>query len=128
MNIVGIIGSIDNDFCQTEITTGADTALHRIVESVDAIATTATRFETSYQTKLLLIIYVLPLSHQRAMIIEVMGRNCGYLALVSAMATEATFTFLPESPPADNWPDIISEKIECVLKYKSFFIDSSLTL
>jgi 6-phosphofructokinase len=43
-NIIGIVGSIDNDFCQTDITTGADTALHRIVEAVDAIATTATRF------------------------------------------------------------------------------------
>ncbi|CAG2111425.1 unnamed protein product, partial [Medioppia subpectinata] len=93
LNIIGIVGSIDNDFCQTEITTGADTALHRIVESVDAIATTAT-------------------SHQRAMIIEVMGRNCGYLALVSALAVEATFTFFPESPPDNNWPEFLVQKIE----------------
>ena len=44
INIVGIVGSIDNDFCKTEITIGTDTALHRIIESVDSISTTATRF------------------------------------------------------------------------------------
>ncbi len=41
------MGSIDNDFCKTEITIGTDTALHRIIEAVDAIATTATRFGLS---------------------------------------------------------------------------------
>lgn len=59
LNIVGIVGSIDNDFCGTDMTIGTDTALHRIVEAVDAIGTTAT-------------------SHQRCFIMEVMGRHCGY--------------------------------------------------
>ncbi|XP_054168222.1 ATP-dependent 6-phosphofructokinase-like [Oppia nitens] len=93
LNIIGIVGSIDNDFCMTDITTGADTALYRIVEAVDAIATTAT-------------------SHKRVMIIEVMGRNCGYLALVSALALEATFTFFPEKPPNIEWPEYLTKKID----------------
>lgn len=113
LNIIGIVGSIDNDFCQTEMTTGVDTALHRIVESIDAIATTATRF--CYQRSDLLSNCLIFFSHQRTMIIELMGRNCGYLALVSALATEATFTFIPESPPPEKWPEILSQKIEYVL-------------
>jgi 6-phosphofructokinase 1 len=43
LNIVGLVGSIDNDFCGTDMTIGADSALHRIIEAVDAIATTAAR-------------------------------------------------------------------------------------
>ncbi|CAG5127085.1 unnamed protein product, partial [Candidula unifasciata] len=58
LNIAGLVGSIDNDFCGTDMTIGTDTALHRIIEAVDAIATTA-------------------LSHQRAFVLEVMGRHCG---------------------------------------------------
>lgn len=63
LNIVGMVGSIDNDFCGTDMTIGTDSALHRIVEAVDAIIPTAD-------------------SHQRTFIMEVMGRHCGYLALV----------------------------------------------
>ena len=44
LNIVGMVGSIDNDFCGTDMTIGTDSALHRIIESVDAISTTASRF------------------------------------------------------------------------------------
>lgn len=43
LNIVGLVGSIDNDFCGTDMTIGADSALHRIIEAVDAIVTTAFR-------------------------------------------------------------------------------------
>ncbi len=64
LNIVGMVGSIDNDFCGTDMTIGTDSALHRIVEAVDAIIPTAD-------------------SHQRTFIMEVMGRHCGYLALVT---------------------------------------------
>ncbi len=66
LNIVGMVGSIDNDFCGTDMTIGTDSALHRIVEAVDAIIPTAD-------------------SHQRTFIMEVMGRHCGYLALVSSL-------------------------------------------
>ena len=46
LNIVGMVGSIDNDFCGTDMTIGADSALHRIIEAVDNIATTAFRSVT----------------------------------------------------------------------------------
>jgi 6-phosphofructokinase 1 len=83
--IVGLVGSIDNDMFGTDMTIGADTALHRITEAVDAITCTAA-------------------SHQRTFVVEVMGRNCGYLALMSALATGANWVFIPESPPEmDDW-------------------------
>ena len=44
LNIVGMVGSIDNDFCGTDMTIGADSALHRIIEAIDNIATTASRW------------------------------------------------------------------------------------
>ena len=44
LNIVGMVGSIDNDFCGTDMTIGPDSALHRIIEIVDAITTTAQRY------------------------------------------------------------------------------------
>ena len=89
--IVGLVGSIDNDMFGTDMTIGADTALHRITEAVDAIASTAA-------------------SHQRTFVIEVMGRNCGYLALMSALATGADWVLIPESPPdIDNWEDKMCE-------------------
>ncbi|EMP36946.1 6-phosphofructokinase, muscle type [Chelonia mydas] len=59
LNIVGMVGSIDNDFCGTDMTIGTDSALHRIMEIVDAITTTAQ-------------------SHQRTFVLEVMGRHCGW--------------------------------------------------
>lgn len=46
LNIVGMVGSIDNDFCGTDMTIGTDSALHRIIEVVDAITTTAQRSPT----------------------------------------------------------------------------------
>ena len=65
--IAGLVGSIDNDMLGTDMTIGADSALHRIIEAVDAIGSTAE-------------------SHQRSFVVEVMGRHCGYLALMSAIA------------------------------------------
>ena len=67
LTIVGLVGSIDNDMVGTDMTIGADTALHRITEAIDAIESTAA-------------------SHQRTFVVEVMGRNCGYLALMGALA------------------------------------------
>ncbi|XP_073710853.1 ATP-dependent 6-phosphofructokinase, liver type [Misgurnus anguillicaudatus] len=86
LNIVGLVGSIDNDFCGTDMTIGADSALNRITEIIDAITTTAT-------------------SHQRTFVLEVMGRHCGYLALVSALASGADWLFIPEAPPEDGWEE-----------------------
>jgi 6-phosphofructokinase 1 len=91
LTIVGLVGSIDNDMFGTDMTIGADTALHRITEAVDAITSTAA-------------------SHQRTFVIEVMGRNCGYLALMSAISTGAEWVLIPESPPdVDDWEETMSE-------------------
>ncbi|KAM8857758.1 ATP-dependent 6-phosphofructokinase, liver type [Synchiropus picturatus] len=93
LNIVGLVGSIDNDFCGTDMTIGADSALHRIMEIIDAIMTTAQ-------------------SHQRTFVLEVMGRHCGYLALVSALAAGADWLFIPEAPPQEGWEDRMCDRLE----------------
>uniref|UniRef100_A0A8C5F2B8 6-phosphofructokinase type B n=1 Tax=Gopherus evgoodei TaxID=1825980 RepID=A0A8C5F2B8_9SAUR len=92
LNIVGLVGSIDNDFCGTDMTIGTDSALHRIMEVIDAITTTAQ-------------------SHQRTFVLEVMGRHCGYLALVSALASGADWLFIPEAPPEDGWEDFMCARL-----------------
>ncbi|XP_061778360.1 ATP-dependent 6-phosphofructokinase, platelet type isoform X4 [Nerophis ophidion] len=92
LHIVGMVGSIDNDFCGTDMTIGTDSALHRIIEVVDAIMTTAQ-------------------SHQRTFVLEVMGRHCGYLALVSALACGADWVLIPEMPPDDGWEEKMCEKL-----------------
>lgn len=48
LNIVGLVGSIDNDFCGTDMTIGTDSALHRIMEVIDAITTTAQRWTQDF--------------------------------------------------------------------------------
>ncbi|RME70453.1 MAG: 6-phosphofructokinase [Chloroflexi bacterium] len=94
LTIVGMVGSIDNDMFGTDMTIGADTALHRITEAIDAITSTAA-------------------SHQRTFVVKVMGRNCGYLALMSALATGADWVLIPESPPAvDNWEEKMCEVLK----------------
>jgi len=74
---VGIPGSIDNDLYGTDMAIGVDTALNTIIQAVDKIKDTAT-------------------SHERAFIVEVMGRESGYLAIMSAMASGAEFVIVPE--------------------------------
>ncbi len=78
--VVGLVGTIDNDMYGTDMTIGADTALHRIVDAIDAISSTAA-------------------SHQRTFVVEVMGRRCGYLALMGGLASAADWVLIPESPP-----------------------------
>jgi len=92
--ITGLVGSIDNDMFGTDMTIGADSALHRITAAVDAISSTAA-------------------SHQRTFVVKVMGRNCGYLALMAALATGADWVLIPENPPAvDNWEEIMSQRLK----------------
>ncbi len=92
--IVGLVGSIDNDMFGTDVTIGTDTALHRITEAIDAISSTAA-------------------SHQRSFVVEVMGRNCGYLALMGALATGADWVLIPESPPMlDKWEEKMCEVLK----------------
>jgi 6-phosphofructokinase 1 len=96
--IVGLVGSIDNDFSGPDMTIGADSALHRITEAVDAITSTAA-------------------SHQRTFIVKVMGRNCGYLALYSALATGADWVLIPEAPPdVDNWQEVMVDRLKAGTK------------
>ncbi|GFR67568.1 ATP-dependent 6-phosphofructokinase, partial [Elysia marginata] len=92
LNIVGLVGSIDNDFCGTDMTIGVDTALHRILESVDEIMTTA-------------------VSHKRAFVLEIMGRMCGYLPLVAGISSEASMVFIPEDPPTGDWRQSLCDDI-----------------
>jgi len=56
LTIVGMVGSIDNDFCGTDMTIGADSALHRIIEAIDNITTTASRLKL-HDVDLCLLIY-----------------------------------------------------------------------
>ncbi|MBK8181850.1 MAG: 6-phosphofructokinase [Candidatus Competibacteraceae bacterium] len=82
--ITGLVGSIDNDMVGTDMTIGADSALYRIIEAIDAITSTAA-------------------SHQRSFVVEVMGRHCGYLALMSAIAGGTDYVLIPENPPSEGW-------------------------
>lgn len=92
LHLAGVVGSIDNDLVGSDMTVGADSALHRIIEAIDAISSTAA-------------------SHQRTFIIEVMGRRCGYLALMSAIAGGCDYVFIPELPPKDGWEEEICLKL-----------------
>jgi len=84
LSVVGLVGSIDNDMVGIDMTIGADTALHRITDALDALGSTAA-------------------SHQRAFVVEVMGRRCGYLGLMGGLAGGADWVFVPEDPPAPGW-------------------------
>ncbi|MCL2471251.1 MAG: 6-phosphofructokinase [Propionibacteriaceae bacterium] len=88
----GLVGSIDNDLVGTSLTVGVDSALHRIQEAIDAIASTAA-------------------SHQRCFVVEVMGRNCGYLALSTAVSGGCDYVLLPELPPEDGWEQAMCDQL-----------------
>jgi 6-phosphofructokinase 1 len=75
--VVGIASTIDNDLYGSEITIGVDTALNIALEAIDRLKVTAS-------------------SHQRAFLVEVMGRDCGYLALAAAVAGGAEAVIIPE--------------------------------
>jgi 6-phosphofructokinase 1 len=75
--VVGVASTIDNDLYGSEITIGVDTALNIALEAIDRLKTTAS-------------------SHNRAFLVEVMGRDCGYLALMSGIAGGAEAIVIPE--------------------------------
>lgn len=79
--VVGVASTIDNDLAGSEITIGVDTALNIALEAIDRLKTTAS-------------------SHQRAFLVEVMGRDCGYLALMAGLAGGAECILIPEIPTA----------------------------
>lgn len=76
--VVAIPASIDNDIPFTDMSLGVDTALNNIIHAVDNLKDTAS-------------------SHDRTFIVETMGRNCGYLALVAGIACGAEYALIPES-------------------------------
>jgi 6-phosphofructokinase 1 len=75
--IVGVASTIDNDLVGSDVTLGVDTALNIALEAIDRLKTTAS-------------------SHQRAFLVEVMGRNSGYLALMAGIAGGAEVVVIPE--------------------------------
>ena len=76
--VVGVPSTIDNDLFGTDVSIGADTAINVTLEAIDRLRTTAS-------------------SHQRAFLVETMGRDCGYIALMSGIAGGAEVIALPES-------------------------------
>jgi 6-phosphofructokinase 1 len=79
VKVIGIPGSIDNDIWGTNIAIGTDTAMNTIMEAVDKLRDTAS-------------------SHQRAFVIETMGRNSGYLAVMAGIVCGAEMVLIPEVP------------------------------
>lgn len=87
LNICGTVGSIDNDMATTDATIGAYSSLARICQAIDYIDATAN-------------------SHSRAFVVEVMGRHCGWLALMAGIATGADYILIPEKPAStQDWKD-----------------------
>lgn len=91
--VVGIPASIDNDIGLSREALGVDTALNTIIEACDRITDTAR-------------------SHHRAFIVEVMGRNSGYLAMAAAVATAADGVLLPEQRHSRE--ETISAVTDCI--------------
>lgn len=91
--IVGIPASIDNDIGLTREALGVDSALNTIVEACDNISDTAR-------------------SHHRAFIVEVMGRQSGYLAMAAAVATAADAVLMPEKPHTRD--EVIDSVVNCI--------------
>ncbi len=87
--VVGVASTIDNDLAGSEVTIGVDTALNIALEAIDRLKTTAS-------------------SHQRAFLIEVMGRKCGYLALMAGIAGGAEIVVIPER---ETSPEEISRRL-----------------
>jgi 6-phosphofructokinase 1 len=97
-HVVGIPASIDNDIGLTGLSIGVDTAVNTIVEAVDKIADTAT-------------------AHDRTFIVEVMGRDCGYLAMTSAIACGADLALFPEANRTE--PEVVDAIVDAVAAVRS---------
>lgn len=92
-HVVGLPGSIDNDLHGTDMSIGADSALHTVVRNLDQLVSTAN-------------------AHQRTFVVEVMGRNCGYLALMSAIATGGDWVLIPEEEMEPRWHHKMAESLK----------------
>jgi 6-phosphofructokinase 1 len=93
--VVGVASTIDNDLYGTEMTIGVDTALNIALEAIDRLKTTAS-------------------SHQRAFLVEVMGRDCGYLALMAGIAGGAEYILLPE---VESDPEEVAETLRLAYEH-----------
>ena len=98
LKVVGLPASIDNDLGLTGMSIGVDTAMNTIVEACDKIADTAT-------------------AHDRTFIIEVMGRDCGYLAMTSGIAVGADLVLFPEAGKPEA--KIVDQIVETVLAIRT---------
>ena len=98
---VGVPGTIDNDISMTEYTIGYDTAMNTVVEMVDKLRDTAQ-------------------SHDRCSVVEVMGRNAGYIALNAGIAVGATYIITKEEPFTMN--DVIQKILAGKKNGKHHFI------
>ena len=87
--VVGVASTVDNDLVGSDMTIGVDTALNIALESIDRLKTTAS-------------------SHQRAFLVEVMGRHCGYLALMAGIAGGAEVVSIPE---VETTPETIAAEL-----------------
>lgn len=94
LKVIGVPASIDNDLGLTGLSIGVDTAMNTIVEACDKIADTAT-------------------AHDRTFIVEVMGRDCGYLAMTSAIAVGADLALFPEAGKTEA--DIVHQIVDTVM-------------
>lgn len=93
--VVGIASTIDNDLAGTDMTIGSDTALNIALEAIDRLKVTAS-------------------SHQRAFLIEVMGRKCGYIALMAGIAGGAEYILLPE---VETDPEEVAESLRLAYEH-----------
>jgi len=91
---IGIPASIDNDIALTGLAIGVDTAMNTIVEACDRIADTAT-------------------AHGRTFIIEVMGRDSGYLSMTSAIASGANMVLFPEAARSEE--ELVASMVKTIL-------------
>ncbi len=87
--VMGVASTIDNDLYGSDITIGVDTALNIALEAIDRLKVTAS-------------------SHHRGFLVEVMGRNCGYLALMAGIAGGAEAVVIPEH---DLEPEAVADVI-----------------
>nr|WP_099772834.1 6-phosphofructokinase [Mesotoga sp. H07.pep.5.3] len=100
--VIGLPGTIDNDIAMTDMCIGVDTCLNTCVETIQKLKDTAS-------------------SHERAFVVEVMGRNSGYVALASGMAVGAEAIIVPELPvdyeaiAEKIWNERKRGKINCII-------------
>lgn len=97
VRVIGLPASIDNDIALTGLAIGVDTAMNTIVDACDRIADTAT-------------------AHDRTFIVEVMGRDCGYLAMTAAVASGANIVLFPEARRSEE--ELVDSMVKTILSVR----------